>query len=73
MRVCDVFGRHPTKQHFQASVWIVFVRVWSALINWRKLMKMGFGKTVLAVFVGVLLYEVADNIVMAISAYLTAR
>ena len=36
-------------------------------------MKMGFGKTVLAVFVGVLLYEVADNIVMAISAYLTAR
>ena len=36
-------------------------------------MQMGFGKTVLAVFVGVLLYEVADNIVMSISAYLMAQ
>lgn len=29
---------------------------------------MGFWKTVLAVFVGVLLYEVVDNIVMALIA-----
>lgn len=36
-------------------------------------MQMGFWKTVLAVFVGVLLYEVADNIVASISAYLIAR
>jgi uncharacterized membrane protein len=36
-------------------------------------MQMGFWKTVLAVFVGILLYEVGNNIVMGISAYLMAR
>lgn len=34
---------------------------------------MGFWKTVLAVFVGVLLYEVTDNMVMAISAALGSQ
>jgi uncharacterized membrane protein len=34
---------------------------------------MGFWKTVLAVFVGVLLYGVVDNIVVAISAEFMAR
>ena len=36
-------------------------------------MQMSFGKTVMAVFIGVLLYEVTDNIVMAISAYFMAQ
>lgn len=34
---------------------------------------MSFWKTVLAVFVGVMLYEVADNLVMAFSAMLMAN
>ncbi|CTQ33156.1 hypothetical protein JAN5088_01936 [Jannaschia rubra] len=36
-------------------------------------MQMGFWKTVLAVFIGILLYEVVDNIVMGISAYYMAQ
>ena len=36
-------------------------------------MPMSFWKTVLAVFVGVLLYEVVDDIVVALSANLMAR
>lgn len=34
---------------------------------------MGFWKTVLAVFVGVLLFNVADNLVMAASAFVMAQ
>lgn len=34
---------------------------------------MGFWKTVLAAFVGVLLYEVTDNIVQAISASMMSQ
>ena len=73
MRVYVAFRRHHIKRHFQASVWIVFEKIWLTLINWKRLLQMGFWKTVLAVFVGVLLYGVVDNIVMAISAELLAR
>ena len=60
------------KIHCYTSVAINVAKVCSVLIGWENLKQMGFWKTVLAVFVGVLLYEVADNIVVAVSAYLTA-